>query len=77
VEGEISTPREMWAGVPQDSVLSTILYNTYMHDALRAPGVYPALFAHDTFLYATGRKEYFVVRKFQRGLSLVKTWCER
>jgi retron-type reverse transcriptase len=30
VEGEISTPRCMQAGVPQGSVLSRTLYNLYM-----------------------------------------------
>jgi hypothetical protein len=33
VEGELSTPREMQAGVPQGSLLSRALYNLYMNDA--------------------------------------------
>jgi retron-type reverse transcriptase len=32
VEGEMSTPREMKAGVPQRSVLSPTLYNLYIND---------------------------------------------
>jgi hypothetical protein len=32
-----------------------------------------ALFADDTCLYATDHKEGFVVRKIQRGLSLMET----
>jgi hypothetical protein len=32
-------------------------------------GVHLALFADDTCLYATDRKEGFVVRKLQRGLN--------
>jgi hypothetical protein len=36
-----------------------------------------ALFADDTCLCATDRKEGFVVRKFQRGLSSKETWSER
>jgi hypothetical protein len=35
----------------------------------QTPGAYLALFADDTCLYATDRKEGFVVRKLQRGLS--------
>jgi hypothetical protein len=33
-------------------------------------------FSDDTCLYATVCKEGFV-RKLQRGLSLMETWCER
>jgi hypothetical protein len=67
----------MRAGVPQASVLSPTLYNVYINDAPRTPGVYQTLFADDTCPYATDRKECFVVRKLQRGLSSVETWCER
>jgi hypothetical protein len=35
------------------------------------------LFADDTCIYATDRKEDYVLRKLQRGLSTIKTWCER
>jgi hypothetical protein len=76
VEGEIFTPREMPAGVPQDSVLSPTLYNIYISDATQTSGVYLALFADYTSLYATDRNESFVVRIFQRGLSSMETWCE-
>jgi hypothetical protein len=36
-----------------------------------------SLFADDTCLYATDREEGFVVRKLQRGLRSIETWCER
>jgi hypothetical protein len=48
VEGEMSTPRETRAGVPQDSVLSTTLHNIYINDAPQTPGIYLALFIADT-----------------------------
>jgi hypothetical protein len=53
------------------------LYNMYINDAPQTPGVYLALFAGDTCLCATDRKEDFVVIKLQRGLSPMETWCER
>jgi hypothetical protein len=77
VEGEMSTPREMQAGVPQGVVLSPTLFNLYINDAPQARGVNLALFADDTCLYATDRKEGFIVRKLQRGPSSMEAWCER
>jgi hypothetical protein len=69
VGDEMSTPREMQAGMPQVVVLSSTLFNMYINDAPQTYGVHLALFADDTCLYATDRKEDFIVRKFQRGLS--------
>jgi hypothetical protein len=61
-------PRYMQARVPQGSVLSPTLYNLYI-DTPQAPGVNLALFADNTCLYATDRKEGYVLRKIQRGLN--------
>jgi hypothetical protein len=60
VEGEVSTPRYMQSGVPQGSVLSPTLYNLYINDTPQTPGLNLALFADDTCLYATDRKEGYV-----------------
>jgi hypothetical protein len=57
----MSTPRKMRAGVLQSSVPSLTLYNMYTSDAPQTPGVYLTLFADYTYLYATDRKESFVV----------------
>jgi hypothetical protein len=43
----------------------------------QTPGVHLAIFADDTCVYATDRKEDFIVRKFQRGLSSMEALCER
>jgi hypothetical protein len=77
VEGEMSTPRGMQAEVPRDSVLFPTLYNMYINDAPQTHGVHLALFADDTCRYATDRKEGFIIRKLQRGLNSMETWCER
>jgi hypothetical protein len=77
VEGEMLTPREMQAGVLQGLVLSPTLFNMYVNDVPQTHGVHLSLFADDTCLYATVRKENFVVRKLQRGLSSMETCCER
>jgi hypothetical protein len=77
VVGEMSTPMVMQAGVPEGSVLSHTLFNLYINDAPQTQGIHLALFADDTSLYATDRKESFVVRKLQRGLDSMENWCER
>jgi hypothetical protein len=46
------------------------------NDTPQTPGVYLGLFADDTCIYAKGRKEGYVLRKLQRGLSSIET-CER
>jgi hypothetical protein len=50
----MSTPWDIQAG----SILSPIL-----------SGVCLGLFAHDTYVHAIDRKEGYVLRKLQRGLS--------
>jgi hypothetical protein len=62
VEGEMSTPREMQAGVPQGSVLSPTLYNIFINDTPQTPGVNLALFVDDTCLYATECEGYVLTR---------------
>jgi hypothetical protein len=76
VAGEMSMPREMQAWVPQGSILSSILYSMYINDAPQTPGVYLALFADDTCLYAKECKEGYGLRKLQHGLSSMEMWCE-
>jgi hypothetical protein len=64
-------------GVQQGSVMSPTLYSVYINDTPQTPGVYLGLFADDTCIYATDRKEDYVLRKLQRGLSATETWYER
>jgi hypothetical protein len=77
VEGDTSTLQEIQAGVLQSSVLAPILYNLYINDTPHTSGGYLALFADDTYLYRTDRKEGYVLRELQRGLTSVQSWCER
>jgi hypothetical protein len=42
----------------------------------QTPGVQLVLFADDTGIYATDRKESYVLRKLQRGLTAMEAWCE-
>jgi hypothetical protein len=47
-QGEMFTPRDMQAAVPQGSVLSSTLYYLYINDSPQTTGVDLALFASDT-----------------------------
>jgi hypothetical protein len=49
----------------------------YINDTPQTIGVNLALFADDTCLYATERKEGYVLRKVQRGINSMSAWCER
>jgi hypothetical protein len=76
VEGKMSTPRYVQAGVPQGSVLSPTLYNLYINDTPQTHSIHLALFADDVCLYATECKEGYVLRKIQLGLNSVVAWRE-
>jgi hypothetical protein len=73
----MSKPRIMKAGVPQGSVLSLTLFNMYINDTPQTKGVHLALFANDTRLYATDRKEGHVLRKLRHGLNSMPEWSKR
>jgi hypothetical protein len=75
-EDEMFTSRSMQAGVPQGSVLSPTLYSLYINDTPQTPGVNLTLFADDTYLYATDRKEGYVLGKIQRELDSMTAWCK-
>jgi hypothetical protein len=77
VQGEMSTPRDIQAGVLKGFVLSPTLYSVYINDTPQTPGVYSGLFVDDICIYAKDRKEGYVLRKLQRGLSASEMWCKR
>jgi hypothetical protein len=70
-----------YSTVPEPTTLPSatpppILPSIYINDTPRASGVL-GLLVDDTCVYATDRKEGYVLRKLQRGLNVVEIWCER
>jgi hypothetical protein len=60
VEGEMSMPRYLQAGVPQGSILSPTLYNLHINDTPQTPDMNLALFVDDTCLMRqTARRAMF------------------
>jgi hypothetical protein len=76
VECEISTPREIQIRVPCSSLLAPALYNLYINDVPTTPGIQSTVFVNDTCIYATDRKDVYVLRKLQRGHTAMEAWCE-
>jgi hypothetical protein len=61
----------------RDSVLSPKLYGIFINNTPGTPGVILGLFADDTCIHVTDRREGYVLRKLQRGPTAIETWCER
>jgi alpha-D-ribose 1-methylphosphonate 5-triphosphate synthase subunit PhnL len=76
VEGEISSPRKVEAGVSQGSVLATVLHSLYRNYAPEEPGIHLALFEDDTCVNVTEKHARRLLNKFQRGLTAVGTALE-
>jgi hypothetical protein len=74
-EGELSALREIAAEMTKGSVLAPIFYR--LNDDPAASETHLALFADDTCIYAIEKHERRVLCKVQRGLTAVKSWCER
>jgi hypothetical protein len=63
--------------VPRGSGVSLILYNLYISDTNQTSVVSLALFADDTCLYETDRKEGYVLRVIRRCPNSMAAWRER
>lgn len=77
VEGTLSSPRPIRAGVPQGSVLSPLLFTLYTGDIPRAPNVELALYADDTALYTTHKDRGVIVDRLQTATTSLGEWFRK
>lgn len=72
----LSSARPIKAGVPQGSLLGPTLFNIYINDMPRTPGVDIALYADDTALVAQSLRGNLASRRLQLALDNLETWYE-
>ncbi|CAB3260936.1 unnamed protein product [Arctia plantaginis] len=77
VEGSLSSPHPIRAGVPQGSVLSPILFTLFTSDIPKHRLVQTALFADDTAIYCSGIDPSSVARKLQTAANALGAWFRK
>lgn len=77
VEGALSSPRPLLAGVPQGSVLSPLLFALYTSDIPKTPRTHLALFADDTAIYTSERRPRVIASRLQSALDELGRWFRK
>ena len=74
IKGNVSTPRNVWSGVPQGSVLGPILFIIYINDLPEKITSLTKIFADDTKIYRpiTSIED---ADALQRDLDSLVEWC--
>lgn len=74
VNGALSSPRPIRAGVPQGAILSPFLYSLFTYDMPKDPYVQLALFADDTALYVSDLNKNRARLRLQRATNAIGDW---
>lgn len=78
IDGALSSPHPIKAGVPQGSVLAPLLFSLYTSDIPTMKGKTKlALFADDTALYRTGRSPSAITRDLQSAADALGAWFRK
>lgn len=72
---EFSKLKDIYAGVPQGSILGPLLYLIYTSDLPVMGNIKVATFADDTALIATGKIIIESTSKLQQSLDSISNWC--
>lgn len=76
-EGEYSELKEISTGVPQSSVLGSVLYLLYTRDLLTAGETTLATFVDDTAILASEKKIDKAIMNLQRTSDAVSKWARK
>jgi hypothetical protein len=74
---EITTLRKTEAGVPQGSILRSILYVIYTNDLLTSDNITTATFADDTAFLATHEDPAIASMKLQATINKIADWGKK
>lgn len=74
VDGTLSSPNMITAGVPQGFCLSPELFSVFINDMPQHKSSNTALFADDTIFYATSTSNNNAAHKLQAQIDLVQPW---
>ena len=77
IEGALSSPHPIRAGVPQGSVLSPLIFSLFTSDIPKSRKAHLALFADDTAIYYTGRSPDSIARTLQSSATALGAWFRK
>jgi Reverse transcriptase (RNA-dependent DNA polymerase). len=75
MDGALSAWKPMFAGVPQDSTLSPMLYNLYTSDIAKSIRTELAVHADDICIYDQQKNVGFAHLAVQRHLNVIGRWA--
>ena len=77
VEGQESSLKELFIGVPQGSILGPLLFNIYVNDLflfINDPHVFLCNYADDNTLYTFEKDPSIMMKRLHDNMSLISTW---
>ena len=77
VDGEVSGPAPVLAGVPQGAILSPLLFLVYVNDIPHTSEVNTNLFADDTSAFVSDRCPSQLARRLQSVADSLSTWFRK
>jgi hypothetical protein len=77
VDGVLSEPKEITAGVPQGSILGPRLFTIYIHDLPEFAKTSTALFADDTAVYAHSHHAQVAGRQLQIHVNMLEQYYKK